>query len=91
VGTKTTKANGTGRESLAMTVAAHSECAGQRSELWLGDWESQGNWQRIMGRNSFIVENGGHRLDNLLEQFYSHTWRPWRPGGFSIRNGDNES
>jgi hypothetical protein len=50
---------------LAMTVAAHSECAGQRSELWLGDWESQGNWQRIMGRNSFIVENGGHRLDNF--------------------------
>jgi hypothetical protein len=65
VGTKTTKANGTGRESLAMTVAAHSECAGQRSELWLGDWESQGNWQRIMGRNSIIVENGGHRLDNF--------------------------
>ena len=69
VGTKTTKANGTGRESLAMTVAAHSECAGQRSELWLGDWESQGNWQRIIGRNSFIVKNGGHRLDNFAGTF----------------------
>ena len=64
VGTKTTKANGTGRESLAMTVTAHSERAGRRNELWLGDWESKRNWQRIIGRNSFIVENEGRGVFN---------------------------
>ena len=46
---------------------------------------------RLIAENHFLAiilleqfhsRNEGHGLDNSLEQFYSHKWRPWKIGGW---------